>query len=67
VAASAALFAAAHLDPGSALPLLLLGALLGAATLRAGGNLVVPFVAHSLYNGAVLLGAVLLAPPAPPG
>ena len=61
VALSAAIFSASHLQPANAEALLVLGAVLGSATLQARGNLAVPMVAHGLYNAAVLLGASLLA------
>ncbi len=60
VLASALLFAAAH--PASALlPEALLGGVLGAALLAADGNLLVPTLAHALYNASVLLAYLAAA------
>ena len=51
VAASAAVFALAHLAPPSATAqLFAVGAVLGATTLAARGNLAAPIIAHAGYN-----------------
>jgi membrane protease YdiL (CAAX protease family) len=53
------LFASAH--PADAfLPEALLGTILSLSLLAADGNLVVPLLAHSLYNGIVLATEFLL-------
>lgn len=53
VAVSSAAFAAAHLNPAEALPLFVLGLMLGTTAIAAEGNLVAPTIAHALYNGAL--------------
>jgi membrane protease YdiL (CAAX protease family) len=60
VGLSAALFAAAH-PPGAFLPELLLGAILGAACVAAGGSLLTPLLGHALYNGLIVTAALALA------
>ncbi|GBF90585.1 hypothetical protein Rsub_03157 [Raphidocelis subcapitata] len=60
VGVSAALFAAAH-PPGAFLPELLLGAVLGAACVAAGGSLLTPLLAHAAYNGLIVAAALALA------
>ena len=53
VALSSAAFTAVHLNPADALPLFVLGCMLGVTTIGAEGNLVAPMLAHALYNGVV--------------
>lgn len=55
VCISAVVFAASHLYPGEFLQLAVLGGVLGTSLVAARGNLMVPTVAHMLYNAAVLL------------
>jgi len=55
VAASAAVFAAAHLtSPLATAQLFAVGAVLGATTLAARGNLAAPIVAHAGYNALTI-------------
>lgn len=55
VAASAAVFAFAHLlPPLDTARLFAVGVVLGATTLAARGNLVAPILAHAGYNAIVL-------------
>ena len=61
VAASATLFAAAHLaSPLATAQLFAVGAVLGATTLAARGNLAAPIIAHAGYN-AISLAALAAA------
>jgi membrane protease YdiL (CAAX protease family) len=58
VVVSAALFAAAH-PPSAFAAQLLLGTVLGTACVAARGNLAAPLTGHALYNGLLVLGAIL--------
>lgn len=59
VVVTGVLFASAH--PADAfLPELLLGCVFGGALLAAGGNLLVPLLAHALYNAGVVCAELLL-------
>lgn len=62
VAASAAVFAVAHLETllGTA-QLFAVGAVLGATTLAARGNLVAPILAHAGYNALSLAALAAVA------
>ena len=55
VAASAAVFAAAHLQPGAVGQLAVVGAWLGGVALATRGNLAACTTGHALYNAAVVL------------
>ena len=64
VAASAAVFAAAHLAPPSATAqLFAVGMVLGATTLAARGNLAAPIIAHAGYNALTIAALVAVATP----
>ncbi len=59
VAAAAATFAAAHLQPAALPQLLIVGGALGAASVACKGNLAAPFLGHCLYNSALFVSLLL--------
>ncbi|MFE4105867.1 CPBP family intramembrane glutamic endopeptidase [Almyronema epifaneia] len=59
IALSSFIFAAAHLSLSEVLPLMVLGAILGFVYTRS-RSLLAPMLLHSIWNGATMLGLLLL-------
>lgn len=59
VAAVAAIFAAAHLQPDGLLQLAVVGMCLGTAAVVSGGNLAAPTAGHMLYNAALFFSLLV--------
>lgn len=59
IALSSFIFAAAHLSLSEVLPLMMLGAILGFVYTRS-RSLLAPMLLHSLWNGATMIGLLLL-------